>query len=195
VIEILSSNLLMYRHGGEFSPFVAARIVAGIMRFIVNGMMIRPNAPGNIIGGGRVVALNEVFHVNLPTAVQKMRRVLEFYMSFGNGMSLPHLIIFSCLQRAWDAANLTLQDLMSPVVDCAVDPNDRNCPICLDLVLLQRFMIPACGHPMHMKCSKVYKNWMNTSNCVVTCPVCQFDTQGYCYQAVVKYWSFEGVTF
>jgi hypothetical protein len=43
-------------------------------------------------------------------------------MSFENGMSLPHTMNFSYLQCAWDAANLTLQDLMSPAVDCAVNP-------------------------------------------------------------------------
>jgi hypothetical protein len=56
VIEISSSNLLMYKHGGEFSPFIGARIVAGIMQFIANGMMISPNAPGNIIGRGRHIS-------------------------------------------------------------------------------------------------------------------------------------------
>jgi hypothetical protein len=61
VIEISSSNLLVYRHGGEFSPFVGARIVVGIMRFIANGVMIRPDAPDNIIGRGRIAVLNEVF--------------------------------------------------------------------------------------------------------------------------------------
>jgi hypothetical protein len=147
MIEILSSNLLVYRHGGEFSPFIGARIVAGIMWFITYGVMIRPNAPVNIIGRRCVVALSEVFRDNLPTAVQKTRSVLEFCMTFGNGVSLPHLMSFSYLQRAWVAANLTLQDLMSPVVDRAVDPNDRNCPICLNPVL-------------HMKCWKVYKNRM-----------------------------------
>ncbi len=101
------------------------------MGFIANGIMIRPNAPGNIIDRGHVVELNEVFHVNLPAAVQKMRSVLEFYMSFGNGVNLPHLMNFSYLQRAWGTANLMLQDLMSPAVNCAVDPNDRGCPICL----------------------------------------------------------------
>jgi hypothetical protein len=50
VIEISSSNLLVYRHGGEFSPFVGARIVAGIVQFIASSVMIRPNASGNIIG-------------------------------------------------------------------------------------------------------------------------------------------------
>jgi hypothetical protein len=33
VIEILSSYLLVYRHGGEFSPFVEVRIVMGIMQY------------------------------------------------------------------------------------------------------------------------------------------------------------------
>ncbi len=83
VIEILLSNLLVYRHGVEFSPFVGARIVAGIMWFIADGMMIGPNAPGNIIGRGHAVALNEVFCFNLLAAVQKTRSVLEFCMSFG----------------------------------------------------------------------------------------------------------------
>jgi hypothetical protein len=48
------------------------------MWFIANGVMIRPDAPGNIIGRGRVVALDEVFCVNLLAAVQKTRSVLEF---------------------------------------------------------------------------------------------------------------------
>jgi hypothetical protein len=150
VIEISSSNLLVHRHGGEFSPFVGARIVVGIMRFITNSMMIRPNAPGSIIGGGCVVAQNEVFCVKLPAAVQKMRSVLEFWMSFGNGMSLPHSLYFSYLQCAWDAANLTLQDLMSPALDCAVDPNNRNCPICLEPILLRKFGIPPLKMPKHI---------------------------------------------
>jgi hypothetical protein len=57
VIEIQLSNVLVYRHGGQFSPFVVARIVAGIMQFIADGMMKRPNAPGNIIGRGCIGAL------------------------------------------------------------------------------------------------------------------------------------------
>jgi hypothetical protein len=142
----------MYRHGGEFSLFVQARIISRIMQFTANGMMIRPNAPSNIIGIRHVVALNGVFCVNLPAAVQKMRNVLEFCLSFGNSVSLPHLMNFSYLQHAWDAANLTMQDLMSPAVDCAVDLNGRNCPIYLDPILSPKFRIPACGHPMHMKC-------------------------------------------
>jgi hypothetical protein len=93
-------------------------------------------------------------------------------MSFQNSMSLPHLMNFSYLQRAWDAANQTLQDLMSPAVDCAVDPNDRNCPVCLYPVLLPKIGVPACEHPMHMKCWKVYKNRMTASNQVDTCPIC-----------------------
>jgi hypothetical protein len=122
MIEILSSNVLVYRPGGEFSPLVGARIVAEIMQFIANGMMMSPNAQGNIIGRGRVGALNEVFHVNLQTAVQKTTNVLEFCMRFGNGVCLPHSMDFSYLhlQHAWDAANVTLQDLMGTVVDQAV---------------------------------------------------------------------------
>ncbi len=78
-IEISSSNLLVYRHGGEFSPFVGVRLVVGIMQFIADGIMIRP-ALGNIIGRGCIAALNEIFHVDLPTVVQKTRHVLEFCM-------------------------------------------------------------------------------------------------------------------
>jgi hypothetical protein len=99
-------------------------------------------------------------------------------MNFGNGMSLPHSMNFSYLQRVWEAANLMMQDLTNPAVDCAVDPNNRSCPICLDLVLLQKFKIPGCGHPMHMKCWKAYKNQMTACNQVVACPICQFDTKG-----------------
>jgi hypothetical protein len=54
------------------------------MQFITNGMMMTPDAPGNVIGRGRVAALNEAFHVDLPTAVQKMKNVLEFCMRFGS---------------------------------------------------------------------------------------------------------------
>jgi hypothetical protein len=117
VIEISSSSDLVYRHGGEFSCFIGERIVAGIMRFIANGMTMRPDSPDNIIGRGQVTALNEVFHVDLPTAIQMTKHILEFCMSFGNGMSLPHTMNFSYLQYAWNAANLTLQDLMSPAGD------------------------------------------------------------------------------
>jgi hypothetical protein len=85
-------------------------------------------------------------------------------MSFGNGVSLPHSMNFSYLLHTWGAANLTLQDLMSPAVDCAVDLNNMNCPFRLNLVLLREFGIPACGHPMHTKCWKVYKNRMTASN-------------------------------
>jgi hypothetical protein len=99
VIEILSSNVLVYRHGGEFSPFVGARIVTGIMQFITNGMMMSPNAPGNIIGRECIGALNEVYHVNLKTAIQKTKDVLEFCMRFGNAVSLPHSIVSSYLQH------------------------------------------------------------------------------------------------
>jgi hypothetical protein len=41
---------------------------------------------------------------------------------------------FSYLQHTWDAANVTLQDLMSPGVDREVNWNDRSRPICLNLV-------------------------------------------------------------
>jgi hypothetical protein len=96
--------------------------------------MKHPNAPGNIIGRGRGGALNEDYHVDLQTAVQKTKNVLEFFMRFGNGMSLPHLMDFGYLQHTWDAANVTLQDLMA-MVDCTVNQNDRRCPICFDLIL------------------------------------------------------------
>jgi hypothetical protein len=86
-------------HGGEFSPFIGARIVAEIMQYIADGMMINPDAPGNIIGRGHVGALNEVYSVNLPTAIQKTKNVFEFCMRFGNGVSLPHSIDFSYLQH------------------------------------------------------------------------------------------------
>jgi hypothetical protein len=39
VIENLLSNIHVNKYGGEFSPFVMARIVAGIMQFIANGIM------------------------------------------------------------------------------------------------------------------------------------------------------------
>jgi hypothetical protein len=164
------------------SFFVGARIAAKIMQFIANSVMISPNVPGNIIGRGQVAALNMVFRVDLPTAIQKTRSVLKFCMSFRNGVSLPHLMNFSYLQRAWDAAILTLQDLMSPAVDYAVDLNNRSCPICLNPVLSWKVRIPACRHPMHMKCWKAYKNRMTACNRVVTRPICQFDTQRHCYR-------------
>jgi hypothetical protein len=178
MIKISSSNVLVYRHGVEFSPFVGVRIVTGIMQFIANGMMMSPNAPGNIIGRGCVGVLNEVFHLNIQTAVQKMKDVSEFCMRFRNGVSLPCSMDFSYLQHAWDAANIMLQDLMGPAVDHAVNQNDRCCPLCLNLVLLQKFGIPACGHPIHMSCWRSYKDRMYDRSRVVACPVCQFNTQG-----------------
>jgi hypothetical protein len=87
------------------------------MGFIANGMMMTPDAPVNVIGRGLVAALNESFLVDLPTATQKTKNVLEFCMRFGNGVSLPHSMDFSYLQHAWDAANVTLQDLMGFAVD------------------------------------------------------------------------------
>ncbi len=110
MIEILMSNMLVYRHGGEFSPFIWARIVSGIMQFIANGIMMTPDAPGSIIGRGCIGPLNEVFGVDLPKAFHKMKYVLEFCMRLGNGVSLPHSMDFSYLQHAWDAANVMLQD-------------------------------------------------------------------------------------
>jgi hypothetical protein len=78
MVEISSSNMLVYRHGGEFSPFVGVRIVTGIMQFIANGMMMTPNAPGNIIGRGCIGPPNEAFQVDLPTAVQKTKMCWSF---------------------------------------------------------------------------------------------------------------------
>ncbi len=138
--------------------------------------MLSPNALGNIIGRGQVGVLNEVYSINLPTAVRKTKNVLEFCMRFGNGMSLPHSMDFSYLQHAWDAASVMLQDQMGPAVDHAVNQNNRRCPICLDLVLSQKFGIAACGHPMHISCWRLYRDWMYDRNRVVACPVCQFDT-------------------
>jgi hypothetical protein len=83
VIEISLSKVLVYRHGGAFSPFVGARIVAGIMQFIANGMMTTPDAPGNIIGRGHIGVLNEVFHANLQTAVQKTKMCWSFVSGLG----------------------------------------------------------------------------------------------------------------
>ncbi len=181
VIEILSSIVLVYRHEGEFSPFVGTRIVAGIMWFIANSIMKRPDVPGNIIGRGRGGALNEDCHVNLKTAVQKTKNVFEFCMRFGNGVSLPHLMYFGYLQHTWDAVNVTLQDLMA-VVDCAVNQNNRCCPICFILILFLKIGIPACGHPIHMRCWRSYRDQIYDRNQVVLCPVCQFDIQGHCYR-------------
>ena len=125
--------------------------------------MKHPNAPGNIIGRGRGGALNEDYHVDLQTAVQKTKNVLEFFMRFGNGMSLPHLMDFGYLQHACDAANVTLQHPIA-MVDCAVNQNDRRCPICFNLILLLKFGIPACGHPIHMRCWRLYRDRMYDRN-------------------------------
>jgi hypothetical protein len=141
-----------------------------------------PNVRGNIIGRGRGGELNEDYHVDLQTAVQKIKNVLEFCTRFGNGMSLPHLMDFGYLQHAWDAANVRLQDLMA-VVDCSpVNQNNRSCPICFDPILSLKFGIPACGHPIHMRGGSSYRDQMYDRNRVIFCPVCQFNTQGYCYQ-------------
>jgi hypothetical protein len=103
-------------------------------------------------------------------------------MRFGNGMSLLHSMDFSYLQHAWDAANVTLQDLMGSMVDQAVNQNNRRCPVCLNLIVSRKFGIPACGHPIHMSCWRSYRDRMTVRDRVVACPVCQFNTHGYCYQ-------------
>ncbi len=126
--------------------------------------------------------LNEVYHVDLQTAIQKTKNVLEFCMRFGNGVSLPYSMDLGYLQHAWDTPNVTLQDLIGPTVDRAVNQNDRHYPICLDPILLLIFGIPACEHPIHMSFWRLYRDQMYDRNQVVACPVCQFDTQGYCYQ-------------
>jgi hypothetical protein len=182
LIEILLSNILVTRNGvGGLAVFAGVKIVAEIMRFIADGLMMGLDAPDNIIGRGHVAALNEVFNVNFPMNVQKTKHILEFYMTFGNGVSLPHRMNFSYLHCAWDAANLILRDLLTPGQNRSVNLSGRNCPICLDPILLQSFGIPACGHPIHGRCSIGYKNQMVVRSRVVRCPICQFDTQGCCY--------------
>ncbi len=76
MIEISSSNILVYRHGGKFSPFVGARIVARIMQFIADSMVISSNAPSNIIGRGHVAALNEVFPCRPPNSRPKDKKCI-----------------------------------------------------------------------------------------------------------------------
>jgi hypothetical protein len=152
------------------------------MQFIADGLLMEPDAPDNIIGKGPVTAMMDIFHVNLPMAIQKTKHIQEFCVNLGNGMSLPHKMNFSYLQHAWDAASQTLQVLLMPSVDPSVNSDDRNCPICLDPILLREFRIPACGHPVHMSCWREYKNQINARSEVFKCPVCHFDTQGYCYQ-------------
>jgi hypothetical protein len=74
----------MYRHGGGFYPFVGARIVKGIMRFVAYGMMVTPNSPGNVEGRGHVGALHEVF---LSTSQQPSKRQ-RVYWSFVQGLEM-----------------------------------------------------------------------------------------------------------
>jgi hypothetical protein len=133
-------------------------------------MMMRPDATDNIIGREHVTALIEIFCVNLLEVVQKTKLVLEFCVSFGNDVSLPHSMNLNYLQHAWDAANLMLQVLVSPAIDCAVNSNDRNCPIFPNLILLRKFRILAYGHPIHMMCWKVYQTQMTARSRVVKCP-------------------------
>ncbi len=182
LIEILLSNVLVYRNGRDLSCIVGAKFVARIMRFIADGLLMGPDAPDNIMGRGQVTLMMEILHVHLPTAVQKMTRILEFCMDFGNSVNLPHTMNFSYLQCVWDVANKTLQVLSMPAVDWSVNPYDRNSPICLNLILLWKFRIPACGHLMLMSCLREYKTQINARSGVAKCPVCHFDTQGYCYQ-------------
>jgi hypothetical protein len=122
--------------------------------------MMTPDVLGKVIGRGNIAALNESFLVNLLTAVQRTKNVLGFCMRFGEGVSLLHSMDFSHLQHAWDIANVALQDLMGSAVDLAGNQNDRRCPVCLDLVLLWESRIPACGHPIHMSCWRLYRDQM-----------------------------------
>jgi hypothetical protein len=166
----------MYRNGGDLGSFVGTKIVAEIMQFIADGLMKELDAPDNIIGRGHITVLMDVFHVNLPMAIQKMKHVLKFCMNFGNGESLPHRMNFSYLQHAWDASNQMLQVLLMPAVDWSVNPDDRTCPICLNPILLRKFGVLACGHLMHMSCWREYKTQMVARSGIVKCLVCNFDT-------------------
>jgi hypothetical protein len=114
LIKILSSNNLVTRNGGGLICFVGAKIVTRIMCFIANGVMIRLHAPDNIIGRRDIIVLRVIFNVDLQRAVQRTKHILEFCMTFGNGVSLPHRMNFSYLQHVWDTANPTLRDLLAP---------------------------------------------------------------------------------
>jgi hypothetical protein len=88
LIKISSSNVLVYKNGGDLSTFVSAKMFAGIMWFVTDGLLMWLDAPENIMGRGHIFSMIDIFHVDLSTAVQKTRRVLDLCMNrLRNGIS------------------------------------------------------------------------------------------------------------
>jgi hypothetical protein len=81
--EILLISNLVYINGGELSCFVGVKIIAGIMWFIADGLLMEPDTQDNIMGRGQVTAMMNILNVDLPTAVWKAKRVMDFFYEFG----------------------------------------------------------------------------------------------------------------
>jgi hypothetical protein len=61
------------------------------MWFVADGLLMGLDAPDNIMGRGQISSNIKIFHVDLPTAIQTTRGIMDFCMNcLGNGISLPH---------------------------------------------------------------------------------------------------------
>ncbi len=53
MIKITLSNTIVFRNGGHFSRFVRVKIIVGLMRLIVDGLLME-QGPNTIIGRGHL---------------------------------------------------------------------------------------------------------------------------------------------
>ncbi len=92
-------------------------------------------------------SLKDFIGMDLQLAIQRTRRVMNFCIACCKRDGLfPH---FSFLRHARVASNQILGVLLAPI-DWLMIPNNRSRTLCLDLILLQKFEISSCGHPMHV---------------------------------------------
>jgi hypothetical protein len=77
MIEITLRNTFVFRNGGDLSRFVGVKIVVGLMRVIADGLLME-HGPNNIIGRGHLGSLRDVFGVDIQSAVQRTRQVINF---------------------------------------------------------------------------------------------------------------------
>ncbi len=95
--------------------------------------------------------LRDVFGVDIQTAVQRTRQVLNFGVICSNReVIFPPMMDYGMLNQAWIAKNQTLGVLETPV-DWLVNPNNQICHFFFKPILSWAFRVSAYGHPMHMR--------------------------------------------
>jgi hypothetical protein len=177
MIEITWSKAYVLNSGGDLSKIVEIKIVVGLMRFIVLGLLAG-QGPNNIIGRGYAGTLRNIFGVDLQLAVPRTRQLMNFCIAHSErDMVFTPTIDIGSFFQAWVVASQMLGVLIVPV-DQTVDSNDRTCPWCLEPILSWIFGIPLCGHPMNMRCWREYHALIHARGGTVKCPKCNYDTCG-----------------